>query len=145
MRTTSAVGAPAAVPGKDSPCLEYQMYLVDTGKAEVEGIFGATLNFIPGRGLRYAISFDDDPPDVVTLVPQDYNARNGNQDWEKIVADNARHSHTTHMLAKPGYHTLKVWMVDPGVVLEKLVVNLGGVKSSYLGPPESFHRNGKSE
>jgi len=42
-------------------------------------------------------------------------------------------------LAKSGYHTFKFWMVDPGVVLEKLVVNLDGVKPSYLGPPESYH------
>jgi hypothetical protein len=27
--------------------------------------------------------------------------------------------------------TLKIWMVDPGIVLEKLVVNLGGVKAQF--------------
>jgi hypothetical protein len=30
-------------------------------------------------------------------------------------------------------------MIDPGVVLEKIVVDLGGVKPSYLRPPESYH------
>jgi hypothetical protein len=138
MRSTAPVDAPSATPGKDSPCLEYQMYLFSTGKIEVEGIFGATLNFVPGRGVRYAVSFDDETPQIVTLVPESYNVQNGNWDWAKSVENNARYSHTTHTIATPGYHLLKVWMVDPGVVLEKIVVDAGGAKPSYLGPPESF-------
>jgi hypothetical protein len=73
----------------------------------------------------------------VTLVPKEFIAQHDNMDWETTVANNARHSRTTHRIGAPGYHTLKVWMVDPGVVLQKIVVNAGGLRPSYLGPPES--------
>ena len=117
------------------------MYLFSTGKFDITAILSPTLNFMPDRALRFAISIDDESPQIVTIVPDHYSAQNGNRDWEKSVEDNARYGRTTHTLAKSGYHTLKFWMVDPGVVLQKLVVNLGGVKPSHLGPPESY-RNG---
>jgi hypothetical protein len=138
MRAEAPVDEPAATPGKNAPCLEYRMYLFGRGPAEVTAITAPTLNFIPDRAVRYAVSFDEEKPQVVTLVPRGYKAQNGNREWEKSVGDNAHYGHSTHTLTKPGYHTLKLWMVDPGVVLQKLVVNLGGVRPSYLGPRESF-------
>lgn len=129
-----------ATPGKDSPCLEYKLYLFNPGKLEVETIVGPTLNFIPERPLRYAVSFDNEAPQVITVVPADFDAHNGNRDWEESVKNNCRRCISTHPIAMSGSHTLKLWMVEPGVVLEKIVVNTGGVKPSYLGPPESFHR-----
>jgi len=118
----------------NSPSLEYQMYLFHPGKVEVEAILAPTLNFVPGRGLRYAISFDDEPPQVIDAL-----AENSPRDWAQSVEDSVRKVKSTHTIEKAGNHTLKFWMVDPGVVLQKLVVNLGGVKPSYLGPPESYH------
>jgi hypothetical protein len=126
-------------PGKDSPCLEYRMYLFTTGKVGVDSTVGPTLNFIPGRPLRYAVSFDDETPQVVTIVPANFNAQNGNRNWEESVRNNGRHVKSEHTISAAGYHTLKIWMVDPAVAVEKIVVNTGGVKPSYLGPPESFH------
>jgi hypothetical protein len=130
--------ARSVTPPQDSPCLEYRMYLFDPGKVAVEAILAPTLNFVPGRGLRFAISFDDQPPQVIDAL-----ARNSLADWETSVRDSVRKVKSSHSLAQSGYHTLKFWMVDPGVVLQKLVVDLGGVKPSYLGPPESY-RGGKA-
>lgn len=134
-----------ATPGKDSPCLEYQMQLFHSGEVVVEAIVGATLNFIPGRSLRYAVSFDAEPPQVVTIVPANFDVRNGNRDWEESVKNNCRRVKSTHTIARPGAHTLKIWMVDPGVVLQKIVVDTGGVRPSYFGPPESFHRHNPAQ
>jgi hypothetical protein len=140
MRATQPVASPSATPGMNSPRLEYQMYLFSTGTVRVATVTSPTLNFLPGRGLRLGISFDDATAQILTLVPADYKAQNGNLDWERVVADNARTVYFTQTLTRPGYHTLKYWMVDPGVVLQKIVVDLGGLKPSYLGPPESFHQ-----
>jgi Glycosyl hydrolase family 115/Gylcosyl hydrolase family 115 C-terminal domain len=131
--TVIPVTAESVVPPENSPHLEYQMYLFDHGSVEVEAILAPTLNFVPGRGLRYGVSFDNQPPQIIDAL-----AHNSPSDWAKSVEDNARQLRSSFALQEPGYHTLKFWMVDPGVVLEKLVVDLGGVKPSYLGPPESY-------
>ena len=59
------------------------------------------------------------------------------QTWEKSVADGVRRVVTTHTVEKPGQHVLKIWMVTPGVVLERVIIDAGGVRPSYLGPVES--------
>jgi hypothetical protein len=129
--------APSANPPENSPCLEYGIFLFSSGKAVVHSTFAPTLNFVPGRGLRYAISLDNEKPQIIDIVPKDFDARNGNKEWEDSVRNSSRTIRSTHELSKPGLHMLKIWMVDPAVVLEKIVVDLGGLKPSYLGPPIS--------
>ncbi len=145
-RTLSAmtilpVTAQSVDPPQNSPCLEYKMYLFNPGKVTVRTIVAPTLNFVPGRGVRYAVSFDDQPPQIIGIVSRDFDARNGNREWEESVKDSCRTVTSVHSLAAQGYHTLKIWMVDPAVVLEKIIVDLGGEKPSYLGPPESYHNS----
>jgi hypothetical protein len=135
--TIMPVTASSVAPPQASPCLEYGIYLHEAGKFDVLATVAPTLNFAPGRGLRYAASFDDQPPQVIDIVAAGFDARNGNREWEESVKDSRRIVRSSHTLDKGGYHTLKIWMVDPAVVLQKIVLDLGGVKPSYLGPPES--------
>ncbi len=135
--TVFPVTAPSATPPQDSPALEYQMWLTSTGAVEVTTILSPALNFAPDRGVRFAASFDDEAPQIITVVPKGYTAGDGNRDWEESVKDNVRQVKSKHTIATPGAHTFKVWMVDPAVVVQKIVVDSGGVKPSYLGPPES--------
>jgi hypothetical protein len=138
-RTLSAmsvfpVDGPSKEAGAASPSLEYRMYLFHAGKVDVNAILGPTQNFVPDRGLRFALAFDDQPPQIIDTLEH-----NTQHDWEETVKDSVRYVKSSFTLAQPGYHTLKIRMVDPGIVVEKLVVDLGGLKPSYLGPPESFH------
>ncbi|GAB4029145.1 glycosyl hydrolase 115 family protein [Spirosoma gilvum] len=137
---TGMIISPVTAPGQaelttKSPHLEYRIYAADTGTVKVHTYLSPTLNFNENKGLRFAISFDDEKPQVI-----DMHAGETTKGWEKSVANNIRILTSQHTLAKPGEHILKFWMVDPAVVLQKLVVDFGGLKPSYLGPPESFYR-----
>jgi hypothetical protein len=138
LRAWAVTDAPPAVPGLNAPALEYQMYLFSTGELDAALHVAPSLNFLPDRDFTIGISLDDDPPLIVTVVPKEFNAQNGNAGWEKTVMDNIRYVKAKLNVSNPGYHTLKIWMIDPGIVLEKIVLDAGGVKPSYLGPPESY-------
>ena len=122
----------------ESMRLEYKMYLFSAGPLSVDTYLAPTLKFLPGAGLRYAVSFDDEAPQIVNVHANETQAV-----WERSVKDGVRVLTSKHVLGRPGPHVLKLWVVDPGLVFEKLVVNTGGVRPSYLGPPESF-RSGLS-
>jgi len=120
------------VPGGSSPRLEYQVYLSDTGMAKLYAYLSPTLDFNGGEGLHYGISIDDEAPQIISI-----HSDKSNRAWEQSVADEIRKPLSQHHITKAGIHTVRFWAVDPGVVLQKLVLDMGGVKPSYLGPPET--------
>jgi hypothetical protein len=142
--TPTPTTAATQTPGGAAPHLEYRVFLFDSGAVKVSAYLSPTHNVLGTQGLRYAVSFDDDAPVMVNIhADSSSTARtDGNRAWEQSVADNIKLFESTHTLARPGEHVLKFWMVDPGVVLQKLVIAPGDLPNSYLGPPESFYRPG---
>ena len=133
--TPFPVTAANQTPGGNAPQLQYQFCINDTvNSIQLQAYFSPTLNFNNDEGLKYAVSIDDETPQLVVLNKED----NQPKIWGKWVADDIIIKTTRHAVAKKGgSHVLKYWMVTPAVVLQKLVINAGGLKDSYLGPPET--------
>ncbi|MGI4751515.1 MAG: glycosyl hydrolase 115 family protein [Janthinobacterium lividum] len=131
--TTFPVTAPRNSTDKNSTHLEYQFFASDTGAVKINAYISPSIDFTNSGGLHYAVSVDDEQPQIINI-----HKKNTEADWRKSVADNIRILTSTHLLKTSGLHVLKFWRVDPGVVLQKLVLDFGGLKDSYLGPPESY-------
>lgn len=138
-RTDSAVTLfPTTVapldPANDRVRLEYPFFMFTNGPIKVNLYLSPTQLLQPTKGLRYAISIDDQP---LVTVNMHENYVYFTPTWEASVAQNAIIKTTPFALNQAGRHTLKFWAIDPGVVLQKIVIDTGGLKPSYLGPPAS--------
>jgi hypothetical protein len=138
--TVAPANADRRVPGKNAPHLEYTFTVFNAGEVEIETYISPTLNYQRNEGLKYAISVNDEKPQTINIHEGETTP-----DWEypewwnNSVTAHIKKKHSTHRVAKPGIHTLKIWMIDPGVVFQKFVIDAGGLKPSYLGPPESVY------
>ena len=134
------VTADTIPPPNPAPSLQYPVYFARAGSYEVDLITGPTLDVIPTRGLGVAVSIDDQPPQVVNVfTPATYKDEDflGRQFYEND-ANNARVMRFTQNINTPGQHTLNLTMVDPTVVVEKIILHDAPLPSSCFGPPESF-------
>jgi hypothetical protein len=89
------------------------------------------LNFNANKGLRYAVSFDGVNEQIVNFNGH-YKGELGLWQAEAIIK-----STTKHTITEKGKHTLRFRVLEPGIVLQKILIDTGGLKPSYLGAPES--------
>jgi hypothetical protein len=138
--TPLPVTAASQTPGGASPRLEYTISLFTTGQVTVWAFLSPRNNVLPTDGLKYAVSIDGGTPQTVnitTATGADSTALN--RQWERNTSENVNLTATTHVVSASGWvHVLKFWMVDPTVIVQKLVIDTGGLQPSYLGPPGSY-------
>ncbi|MBS5906677.1 MAG: glycosyl hydrolase 115 family protein [Dysgonomonas mossii] len=115
----------------DNIYLEYGIDFQSTGDFNVHLLLSPTLNFNANKGLRYAISVDGRNEQIVNFNGH-YKGELGLWQAEAIIK-----STTKHTITEKGKHTLRFRVLEPGIVLQKILIDTGGLKPSYLGAPES--------
>lgn len=141
--TAIQLGNPIAPPqrtaGRSTPRLEYDFYTFEQGSVDVYTYVLPTFTLSKDRGYagheatnvetKYGVCIDEGPVMNPSTSSFEYA-----QIWYESVLRNCRINKTTLHIDKPGKHTLKIICGDAGTVLQKIVLDFGGMKRSYLGP-----------
>ena len=133
-----ATGA-ALEPGGDSARLEYPLVLDAAGEVEVRVVVSPTLDIRNRGGLRYAVSIGDEAPRIVNVRLDPTPGDPDFQAWERAVIDSVHVASSRHAAAA-GANTLKLWLVDPGLVFQRVEVVTAPRERGTLGPAESLRR-----
>ncbi len=152
----------ASVPSTGGAVLEYDLDVENADSLRIAIAILPTQDINPGRGLRLGVRLDDGPLQILDArrgfhdVFEEYTpdnlkrAKNLNplpapstltlsgyrRPMRNEVFDNRRWLDVNFGITDVGTHTLHVVMIDPEVVVERLVVNPDDSKYSYFGPPE---------
>lgn len=124
---------------EDVPCVEYDFYTFEQGSVDVYTYVLPTFVLSADRGYsghevtnietQYGVCIDDGPVMNPSTSSVEYA-----QIWYESCLKNCRVNKTTLHINEPGRHSIRILCGDAGTVLQKIVLDFGGLKRSYLGP-----------
>ncbi|QJD95239.1 hypothetical protein HH214_04780 [Mucilaginibacter robiniae] len=117
---------------KSRPVVAYNFYTFDSSPAEVKVYTLPTFPLNKNFKMRYAVSVDDGPVSIF-----DFKTVGRSEEWKQNVLSNST-MRSMHISAlKLGKHVLRIYMIDPGVVLDRILINLNNSKPFYGLLPET--------
>jgi hypothetical protein len=123
----------------ESPCLQYKIGIQHSGDWKFTVRALPTFSVETGKPQRYAIAVDGEQPEIVSLP---FSMSETDRHWQENVLRNAALTTSVHNIAHPGLHTLKIWMVDPGIVIDTIIGDSDTTPLGYLWPPETRSSQG---
>ncbi len=106
--------------------VEYDFYSFTSAKPVVN-LFALPSHPVNNKyRVRYAISIDDGPIKMV-----DIKTTGRSEEWKQNVLRNRAERKIEMPYLYFGKHTLKIYTVDPGVMLDEIRIDLGGLKEAY--------------
>jgi hypothetical protein len=131
--------ARASLNPSTSAYIEYSIFLFNATSALNATIYiNACLDTDPNLLMKFSLTLDDAPQNFTRVLGDPKNAGDVPPEWMSDVPNQVWTKKVSFGKVGAGEHRLRWSVNSPEVYLEKIVVDTrGGVKESYLGPPET--------
>lgn len=117
---------------KSRPVVSYNFFTFSGSPAEVKVYTLPTFPLNKNYSMRYAVSVDDGAAQIL-----DFKTVGRSEEWKQNVLSNSAVRSVQLPTLKPGKHVLHIYMIDPGVILDRMVINLDKTKPFYGLLPET--------
>ena len=117
---------------KEQPSLSYDFYSRSTGAAEFKIYTIPTFPLNKNTEMRYAVAVDGGPATILN-----FRTVGRSEEWKQNVLSNSAVRAVKLPDMKPGKHQVRIYMIDPGVIVDRIVIDLGGLKPFYGLLPET--------
>ena len=113
-----------------APQIEYVLPQIDADSVTVHVYSLPVFPIYKGRGTRFGVSVDGQPVQVTNNVPVEYSKA-----WKDHVLQNGvKATFSFPVDRERKAHTLTLSCGDPGVMIQRILVDWGGLKKTYVGP-----------
>ncbi|KKP06738.1 hypothetical protein THAR02_01123 [Trichoderma harzianum] len=129
------------------PFLRYPIYVFSQhDNTNLELQFNITLETEKTSRMQYDVRFDGGPIKTFRLTDDESNADDVPRGWAGAVMDCVWKKGHNLGTVKKGSHTIEVRFRSQNICLEKLIFDLGDLRYTYLGPPQSAYvKKGESQ
>lgn len=109
--------------------VEYDFYASKAGEINIYNYILPLYAKDRAHSKSYGIQIDD-----LEYKIQSYHVKEYSRKWANNVLLNSVINKSKLVIDNPGKHTLKLFSIDPGMIVQKIVIDLVGLKNSYPGP-----------
>ena len=117
---------------KNASFLEYDFFTFTPAEATVIIYTLPTHPLNNAFSMRYAVSVDGGQLQIVN-----FRTFGRSEEWKQNVLKNLAERKLSFSSIDKGKHTLRIYSIDPGVTLQNILIDLGGLKKAYGAIPET--------
>jgi hypothetical protein len=111
----------------DRSFVEYDFFTTYTGEITIYTYMLPLFAKDKSQSTQYGVQVDS-----MDMVLHHNNVKEYSKEWAGNVIRNSAINKTNVFLKKPGKHALKIYCIDPGMIIQKILIDTGGLKESYL-------------